>query len=60
MTKAEREAFKNRVEPLLHSANQPKSRLIYLHNTLEEIGATRKAKQLGRIIGRLEAWQNSP
>lgn len=59
MTKAEREAMASRVEPLLHSVNQPKSRLIDIHNSLEDAGAKRKAKQLGRIIGRLEAWQNS-
>jgi len=43
----------------LRDANQPKSRLIDLQRKLEEIGAKRKALQLGKIIWRLESWQNS-
>lgn len=38
--------------------SEPKSRLISLLRQTEEAGFTKEAEQLGRIIARLEAWQN--
>jgi hypothetical protein len=40
-------------------ASSAKSRLMDLVRELEAAGAMREADKLGRIIGRLEAWQVS-
>lgn len=47
-----------KVEGLKREANTPKSDLMRLEQLLLNIGATKEAEQLGRIIGRLEDWQN--
>lgn len=39
-------------------ANRAKRELIDALNSLERIGASTAARQLDRIICRLEAWQN--
>ena len=38
--------------------NSPKEKLIHFYFKLQEIGENKEAESLGRIIDRLEAWQN--
>lgn len=49
----------NELRNLLYAANTPKEKLIWIREELREIGAFRKADALDKIIGRLEAWQNT-
>ena len=51
------EAKQARIRELKKEASSIKSRLIDLQRKLEEESA-REAESLGRVIGRLEAWQN--
>ena len=46
------------LDRLQNEANTPKERLIEIMGRLEEAGLIRRAKELGTIIGRLEAWQH--
>ncbi len=41
------------------AATEPKARLIAVWHSLDANGAKAEARKLERIIGRLEAWQNS-
>jgi len=41
------------------NANYPKEHLIRIMDHLENTGNRRKQKTLGRIIERLERWQNT-
>ena len=47
------------LEEVQDDANTPKHRLIELQDELEEAGLSRKAKALGTLIAKLEAWQNT-
>lgn len=49
---------RDEIEFLKHEANQIKSRLIDIERRLEPL-SVKEADRLSRIIGRLEAWQNS-
>lgn len=41
-----------------NDANEAKHQLIEVQDSLYEIGAMKEAEQLGRIIEKLEIWQN--
>lgn len=43
---------------LKSEANSPKRRLMDIEAQLREIGNSKAANSLNRIIARLEAWQN--
>jgi len=47
------------LEAIKIDANKPKSELSRLMYKLIELGENKKAKQLEKIIEKLEAWQNS-
>jgi len=47
-----------RLEHLKSEVNQHKSRLIDIERKVRELSA-KKAESLGRIIGKLENWQNT-
>ncbi len=49
---------KELIKQIKHDVNNPKSELIRLQSRLEEISKS-QAEKLGKIIGRLENWQNS-
>ena len=50
---------KAQVEEIRTRVNGPKHELIQILNTLEYMGGqSSRAKALGRIIGKLEAWQH--
>jgi hypothetical protein len=51
---------KERVSYLLNEITSPKSALIRIESELQDLGAARLAEQLGKIILRLEAFQNKP
>jgi len=53
MTKIQKE----KVRQIKHECNHPKSELMKLSNELEET-SPRQARQLNKIIARLEVWQN--
>lgn len=46
------------IKGLKHECNSPKRDLMDIQRQLLNAGATKEAEQLGKIIGRLEAWQN--
>lgn len=48
----------DKLETIKTDANQPKSELMRLQSKLIELGFTKKANQLEKIIGNLENWQN--
>ena len=47
-----------RLSRIKGDANSAKSRLIEVMSKLEDEGFTKEAEQLGKIIIRLEVWQN--
>jgi len=54
----EKNEKRQEIEKLTGEANTAKNRLMKIRDELEELGAIRKAKSLGVIIGKLEHWQN--
>jgi hypothetical protein len=54
MTNKQREELRH----LINEVNSPKSRIMELMDRIEAISPSR-ARELGRIIGRLEHWQRS-
>ena len=55
MNKEQKRAF---IAKEKDKVNVAKSRLIDIWNNLLAEGCEKEADQLGKIIGRLEAWQN--
>ena len=49
---------KEKIREIKSSCNELKSELIDIAYELEEAGGIKEAKQLRKIIGRLEGWQN--
>jgi hypothetical protein len=49
---------KEQVKDLMREINSPKSDLIKILSGLESVGATKLAEQLGKIIMKLEVYQN--
>jgi hypothetical protein len=49
---------REKIEEIKNDANRAKERLIDLLNQLEEIGATKEAEALDKIIVKLEVWQH--